>query len=29
MTVAAQPLQDDEIVSLVHFLVSLTPEAGR
>jgi cytochrome c553 len=29
MTVATQPLQDDEIVSLVHFLVSLTPEAGR
>jgi len=29
MTVAAQPLQDDEIVSLVHFLVSLTPETGR
>jgi cytochrome c553 len=29
MTVATQPLQDDEIVSLVHFLVSLTPGAGR
>jgi cytochrome c553 len=29
MTVATQPLQDDEIVSLVHFLASLGPETGR
>jgi hypothetical protein len=27
--VATQPLQDDEIVSLVHFLASLGPETGR
>lgn len=26
MTVAAQPLSDDDIVSLVHFLASLGPE---
>lgn len=29
MTVATQPLQDDEIVSLVHFLASLGTETGR
>jgi cytochrome c553 len=29
MTVATQPLQDDEIVSLVHFLVSLGAETRR
>ncbi len=29
MTVATQPLQDDEIVSLVHFLASLGAEKGR
>jgi len=29
MTVATQPLQDDEIVSLVHFLASLGAETGR
>ena len=29
MTVATQPLQDDEIVSLVHFLASLGMETGR
>jgi len=29
MTVATQPLQDDEIVSLVHFLASLGVETGR
>ena len=29
MTMATQPLQDDEIVSLVHFLVSLGAETGR
>ena len=29
MTVATQPLQDDEIVSLAHFLASLGAETGR
>jgi cytochrome c553 len=29
MTVATQPLQDDEIVSLVHFLASLGAETAR
>ena len=29
MTVATQPLQDDEIVSLAHFLASLGAETER
>jgi len=29
MTIAAQPLGDEEIVSLVHYIASLGAEPGR